>query len=524
MHDVAFPVASTDVQSDRANEVNSGLWPVNWADFNEPVPWSAYAGGQGMTFPTLDSGEVGPSSAQYCKTAICGLNSVIPGEYNPWMILPQAIKHLDPEWADCDIPNDFTWFDPPIALHNAPAFLTTTPPDPVSTPAAPASSASALPVQTSDPAPSDPPSIDPPTNDPPTNDFPTNSDPPTNDPPTTNDPPSNNPATSGETPNNPASSRQAPADAASSPADPPALAGSTVRNHAPGSLGPSNTEGGFPSNSRPTGNGNAPGPSPIGAPAQASRPQITAGPTVIPIAPDGQGLVIHSPTTFAPSGSAVIGGTTFHLSYGVLTMVSAGGTSSITVGDASHNGIGTVIGLGTGGAFTITTAGGSLVFDVETTIENGDPAQTVGDVIVSVGSDGVQISELKKGGKTSIAFTDVEGLGVSGAPFTEVASNGGSDAASTHKSGDSTIDTQSELAITSRLVLASSRSSLGGNGLADTAATASASKIGLDGSNRGSGTSVPPSTTSNTDEGAARSVPIPWYLGLLSMCILALHI
>ncbi|KAJ4346880.1 uncharacterized protein N0V89_010813 [Didymosphaeria variabile] len=181
MHDVAFPVASTDVQSDRANEVNSGLWPVNWADFNEPVPWSAYAGGQGMTFPTRNSEEFGPSSDQYCKTAICGLSSVIPGKYNPWMILPQAIKHLDPEWADCDIPGGFTWFDPPIALHGAPAFLTTTSPDPASTPATPASPVSALPIQTSDPAPNDPPSSDPPASGPPTNDPPTD-DPPTNDP------------------------------------------------------------------------------------------------------------------------------------------------------------------------------------------------------------------------------------------------------------------------------------------------------------------------------------------------------
>jgi hypothetical protein len=54
------------------------------------------------------------SPSVYCKTAICGRSSVLAGEYNPWMILPQAIKKLNPDFADCQIPDGFTWFDPPI--------------------------------------------------------------------------------------------------------------------------------------------------------------------------------------------------------------------------------------------------------------------------------------------------------------------------------------------------------------------------------------------------------------------------
>lgn len=66
-----------------------------------------------MTFPTINPSQIFSSSA-YCKTAICDKASVLPGEYNPWMILPLAIKDLDPEFADCDIPDGYTWFDPPI--------------------------------------------------------------------------------------------------------------------------------------------------------------------------------------------------------------------------------------------------------------------------------------------------------------------------------------------------------------------------------------------------------------------------
>ncbi|KAF2448797.1 hypothetical protein P171DRAFT_428809 [Karstenula rhodostoma CBS 690.94] len=509
MHDIAFPVASSDVQSQRANEpVSSKYWPVNWADFNEPVPYSAYIGGQGMSFSAINPGEIFSSSV-YCKTAICDRAAVLPGEYNPWMILPLAIKNLDPEFADCEIPDGYTWFDPPIALHGAPNFLTTKSPDPASTPATPASSMIALPVQTSNPAPADPPSsasasppydnppYDPPTNNPssyhpPKNNNPlTNNKPPKGDPtnaanppnakppntnPPTNDPPSDDPAPGGQNPNNPTYTRPAQAD-------------------------------------------------------PASRPQITVGPTIIPIAPDGQGLVIHSPTTIPPSGSAVIGSTTFHLSSGVLSMVSPGGTSSITLGDAAQNGVGTVVGLGHGGSFTITTAGSSLVFDVKTTIANGDPAQTVGDMVVSVGSDGVHISNVKNGEQTSVAFTDVEGV-VTGSEgsFNAAAFTGatfgdeGFVAASAYSAGVSTGYAQSGPVLTSGLEAASTGSSGDGSGSARIGAH-SASGTGSAGSGGSeSETGAPSSSTSGLNKGAASSMAVPWYLGLLSMCMFVSHL
>ncbi|KAL5378983.1 hypothetical protein DPSP01_008787 [Paraphaeosphaeria sporulosa] len=493
MHDIAFPVASSDVQSQRAMEVNpvSGkYWPVNWADFDEPVPYSAYVGGQGMSFSAIPPEQL-LSSSVYCKTAICDRSAVLPGQYNPWMILPLAIKGLDPEFADCEIPDGYTWFDPPIALHSAPNFLTTKSPDPASTPATPASSVIALPAKTSSPAAAEPPSSAPPPYDPPTNnDPPTDNpspydpnnpptaNPPTNKPPTYN-PPSNNPApdgnnpNGGQSPNNPAYTRPAQAD-------------------------------------------------------PASRPQITVGPTVIPIAPDGQGLVIHAPTTIAPDGSAVIGSTTYHLSSGVLTMVSSGGTSSITLGDAAQNAVGTVVGLGNGGSFTIATAGSSLVFDVKTTIEDGDPAQTIGDMVVSVGSDGVHISNMKNGEQTTIAFTDVEGV-VTGreGSFNAAAFTGatfgdeGFGAASAYNTGDSTGDAQGGSAVTSKTGAASTGSIGEGSDPASTRRS-SASGTGSAGANGGeSETGVP---SSPTNKGAAASVSAPWYFGFLSICILVAHL
>lgn len=482
-----------------------------------------------MTFPALPPEEVGPGASEYCKTAICGLSSVIPGKYNPWIILPQAIKNLNPEFNDCEIPSGLTWFDPPIALHSVPNFLTTASPEPVSTPASPASSVSALPVQTTSPASGDPPTGDPPTNDPPTNSSPPN-DPPgnTNSPgnnPLGNDPPTGEPGASSQLLGRPASSSLGQAD--------PAASGDRTQLPVPGSPGGSNAGPANSNNPRPTGNGAGPGASPTNAPAQASRPQITIGPTVIPVAPDGQGLVIHSPTTFAPSGSAVIGGTTFHLSSGVLTIASSGRTSSMTLGDPSGNAVGSVVGLGSGGAFTITTAGGSLVFNVETTMENGDPAQTVGDMIISVGSGGVQMSNSNNGEQTSIAFSEIDGLftkqdgSVEAAAFTGAASNLGASGASAYNDGDTAMDTLSRASATSGSAAADSTyTSAGGSGSLGTASGASASGTASGGSSQGSGntTSETSGSASGPNEGAAASASIPWYLQLLSIAIVALQL
>ncbi|KAF9737074.1 hypothetical protein PMIN02_001488 [Paraphaeosphaeria minitans] len=514
MHDIAFPVASSDVQSQRAMEVEpvSGkYWPVNWADFNEPVPYSAYIGGQGMSFSAIPPEQMFSSSV-YCKTAICDRSAVLPGKYNPWMILPLAIKDLDPEFADCGIPDGYTWFDPPIALHSAPNFLTTNSPDPASTPATPASSVIALPAKTSSPAAAEPPSSAPPPYDPPPYDPPANKDPPTADPP------GNKP--SPHDPNNPPT--------ANPPTNKPPTYNPPSNNPAPGGQTPNS--------------GQNPNDPVYTRPEQAdpaSRPRITVGPTVIPIAPDGQGLVIHAPTTIAPDASAVIGSTTYQLSSGVLTMVSSGGTSSITLGDAAQNAVGTVVGLGNGGSFTITTAGSSLVFDVKTTIKDGNPAQTIGDMVVSVGSDGVRISNLKNGEQTTVAFADVEGAitgregSFNAAAFTGATfGDEGFGAASAYNTRDSTGDSkgvskgvsagdaQGGSAVTSKTDPASTGSNAEGSTSAGTGRS-SASGTGSAGANGSeSETGVP---SSATNKGAAASVSAPWYLQFLSMCILVAY-
>jgi hypothetical protein len=355
--------------------------------------------------------------------------------------------------------------------------------------------------------------------------IPPNYDPPPVDPgtggrlpynPPTSNPPSNEPGTGGQSPNNPL--------APTPPSNEPGTGGQSPNNplapnppfNVPGSGGQ------FPNNpaySRPA----------LADPA--SRPQITVGPTVIPVAPDGQGLVIQSPTTIAPSASAVIGSTTFHLSSGVLTMESAGGTSSITLGDPAQNGIGTVVGLGNGGAFTISTAGGSLVFNVRTTIGNGDPAQTVGDMVISVGSDGVHVSNVKNGEETSIAFADIEGMltrqegSFNAAAFTGASFSDEDDATAAHTTGDSAANAQNSAAVTSSLGAASTQPSEGGSGSASTARPPSASRSGPAGSSGDeSQTGALPGSTSGPNKGAAASVPIPWYLFPVSICTLVLYL
>lgn len=198
------------------------------------------------------------------------------------------------------------------------------------------------------------------------------------------------------------------------------------------------------------------------------------------------------------------------------------------MGDAAQNGVGTVVGLGNGGSFTITTAGSSLVFDVKTTLENGDAAQTVGDMAVSVGRDGVHISNLENGEETSIAFTDVEGM-VTGreGSFNAAAFAGatfgdeGFAAASAYNIGDSTGDAQSELAATSSLAAASTGSSGEGSG---SATTETPSASGTDSAGSGGDESETGAPSSPTKKGGAASVAAQWYLGLLPVCILVSHL
>lgn len=217
-------------------------------------------------------------------------------------------------------------------------------------------------------------------------------------------------------------------------------------------------------------------------------------------------------------------------------MVSPSGTSSLTVGDAGNNAVGTVVNLGGGGAaFTITTASGSVVFDVATTIGNGDPAQTVDGMVVSVGSDGVHVSNTADGSVTTIAFTDVAGLTTDAegrfkiaglttdaegrlkvAGFTGAVENVASsaDAPSSQRTGGSDADAEG-----------SSTARSGEKKSSSVATSASGSKTGgstTSSSGVGSGTDAPSSPTNSVKDGGAIKTHIPWFIGLVSVFIAAL--
>ncbi|KAJ4293626.1 hypothetical protein N0V90_008910 [Kalmusia sp. IMI 367209] len=445
---------------------------------------SAYNGALSRTFSARPIEQI-TDSAHYCKTAICDKRAVLPGSFNPWLVLPRAVQNLDPAFEGCKIEDDRVFFDPPIALHGVPNFLTSASADPVvTTPAKPASSPTALPVQTSIPAP------DPITSPSAPND-PASSDPPTNDPSPSNDPPVDDPApSSGQTPSDPTPSGQIPDDPASNrppsdpqstrpasndpdpndpaPNDPASNRPSTQRpvSGDPASNVPASNR---PNTPRPTANDNAPGASGTRSPADASRPQITVGPTIIPLAPNNQGIIIHSSITVAPSGSTVISGTTFHFESGTLTLQSAGGSSTLALGSPGvSGGVSTVIELSNGGALTILSAGGSLVVDVEKTVTNGDPAMTVGDVVVSVGSDGVQVSDMQIGNQTSIAFTDVEGAIISDAEFTGAGASVGTGLGSEYGTGISASSAQGNSTALSRSSTQPTTTSSGGGDESET--------------------------------------------------------
>ncbi|KAF1967253.1 hypothetical protein BU23DRAFT_559461 [Bimuria novae-zelandiae CBS 107.79] len=541
MDDVAFPVASSNVLSERADIGTSRFFNVEWADFNEPVPYSAYVGGLSRTFSAIDPGRFS-DPVNFCKTAICATKAVYPESFHPWILLPPEVKHLDPAFADCDLRYDLSFFDPPIALHGVPNFLTTASSDPVATPAQPASSVIALPVRTSKPAsiptfmpihPHGP--YDPPTS--------TAKAPPY-------DPLSVDPAHNGQVPNGPAPIRPgsgghlvdppqasdggfAGKPAASTHAgsnDPePGNAAPNRPNTEPPASGPQGSEFEDPGILHPTGNNVDPAASRTNAPAGAPRPQITIGPTILPVAPNGQGLIIHSSTTIAPSGSAVIDGTTLYMETGVLTMVSPSGTLVSTVEAAGKNGVGAVVALGNGATITISSAGSSLVFDVETTLESGDPAQTIESLVVSVGSNGIHIDDTRNGDQTSIVFADIEGFttaqdgSVNAVVFAGAESSTGIDAVFAEQSGSSVADAESEPTI-SGIFSSSMRASMKGSVSIDSATTTSASDAdstgagGYDGSETGAPSNPVP------DLGTPRAVYTPWHSSFLFTCILALFL
>ncbi|KAK3679674.1 hypothetical protein LTR78_000050 [Recurvomyces mirabilis] len=76
-------------------------YPISYADFNQPVPYSAWAGQAMCEYPD--------------DTYRCGVVYDIPGAYRPQLAIPPGIKDLDPLWEGCQM-----WYgglyDPPRAL------------------------------------------------------------------------------------------------------------------------------------------------------------------------------------------------------------------------------------------------------------------------------------------------------------------------------------------------------------------------------------------------------------------------
>ncbi|KAK4565952.1 hypothetical protein LTR86_003801 [Recurvomyces mirabilis] len=76
-------------------------YPISYADFNQPVPYSAWAGQAMCEYPD--------------DTYRCGVVYDIPGAYRPQLAIPPGIKDLDPTWEGCQM-----WYgglyDPPRAL------------------------------------------------------------------------------------------------------------------------------------------------------------------------------------------------------------------------------------------------------------------------------------------------------------------------------------------------------------------------------------------------------------------------
>jgi hypothetical protein len=79
-------------------------WSVNYDDFNEPVPWSAYSGQRLCAQKDTETAR------------LCAI--VKPGQYYPHMMMPPQIRGLDPAWATCKY-DEYASFDPPIALKPA---------------------------------------------------------------------------------------------------------------------------------------------------------------------------------------------------------------------------------------------------------------------------------------------------------------------------------------------------------------------------------------------------------------------
>lgn len=132
---IMLTLASSDVYSLRPGSYY-GLYPINYADFNTPYPWSAYKGairecGSGINF------QPGPR---------CTQSTVFENQFHPVVNLPISIMNLDPDWKGCK-PIDFL-VDPPVALQARTSVFFTESTSPITTSAEPAPTPQNPPKQT----------------------------------------------------------------------------------------------------------------------------------------------------------------------------------------------------------------------------------------------------------------------------------------------------------------------------------------------------------------------------------------
>ncbi|ORY11324.1 hypothetical protein BCR34DRAFT_601429 [Clohesyomyces aquaticus] len=382
-------IASSALYSVRKYPHNLLPFSVNYDDFNEPTPWSAYVGDR------------------YCANNRPLCSEVFPHDYHPIMIMPPQIRDLDPNWKSCSF-NQYGFYDPPIAVQSVGNFLPSsvnprptpsTSPEPVHEHPQPGQSGTdggAI-VTPAPPKPtSDPPSK---SQEPPDPNPPNSAQDPGNSIPSSNPNPGNNPAPGPNPAPNP--NPQPTPNAPSNPSPPVITIGPSVIPVGPsGGLvidpGTTLSRGGPPvvisSSTFSIGDGGLT----VISPTTSTNIPFGNAPITVPLGPGGSPLVLDpagsivvSPgTTLRPGDPAItIGGSTLSIGpSGIVVIGHEGSSSTIPIPGAPVQ----VLPFGST-AFTLTN--GELIIGPGTTIGFGDPAVTIsGGIIVSVGTAGVVVA------------------------------------------------------------------------------------------------------------------------------------
>ncbi|KAF2184582.1 hypothetical protein K469DRAFT_708764 [Zopfia rhizophila CBS 207.26] len=387
---IMLTLASSDVFSGRAGAY--GYYPIDYADFNTPYPWSAYKG----ALHACNSGmniQPGPE---------CSQSTVFNDQFHPVLNIPISIQHLDPDWKGCR-PID-ALVDPPVALQSRTPFIATQPAPHVTTSAQPVPVPENPPAQTSVPDPKQTGGMNNP-----------------NDPHDPQDP------GVGENTKNGAQPTKA--------ADPP-----TVIKPPVVTIGPST----FPIVPDPSGNGGGLVVN-LGTTIQKGGPAATVGGTTVSVGHSGITISDASGTRTVPvpkgdsngNGNGDQGGGVISIGGEIFTVASRGNLvkfgTTIKIGDPIMTINGMAVSVGANGIVVVDpttretktipfvekeglemiTAGdkimsiaadGGLVLGPGTTLHAGDAAVTVDGTVVSVGKGG-EVTVVDPSGKTTAVDT-----------------------------------------------------------------------------------------------------------------------